>query len=235
MRTYAPQLRGKQAKGSENYTPELVQRVWRGLHSDLRHTSSGSSLRPARAVGIPAVVRSHGPIENRQHDWKPDRPLWCALITRVVAPKSAEAKSSGALAALEKERIGLMSRNTFDMSTVREYGDLMRGPTIPEVMVGRVFNILGVKNSELEEEARIWKARSVFQGNQISTKSGVSAAELFTEVANAPASFVAARCGIATAALKRLSITFRDALQAYLQSSISGEGRTPTWAELPRA
>ena len=123
-----------------------------------------------------------------------------------------------------------MSRETFDMGTVREYVELMRDPNIADVMVGRVFSILGVKNDELPESERAWKAISVFQGNNIATKSGVSAADLFTEVANAPASFVAARCAMAAAVLTKKTVTFRDALQAYLQSRIDGPDRTQTWA-----
>ena len=116
------------------------------------------------------------------------------------------------------------------MGTVREYVELMRDPNIADVMVGRVFSILGVKNDELPESERAWKAISVFQGNNIATKSGVSAADLFTEVANAPASFVAARCAMAAAVLTKKTVTFRDALQAYLQSRIDGPDRTQTWA-----
>ena len=78
------------------------------------------------------------------------------------------------------------------------------------------------------------KFRVVFQGNDVRTKSGVSAIDLYEEVSSSPASFTASRVVLACAALTRRRVTFRDALQAFLQASISGPGRVSTWVELPR-
>ena len=68
-------------------------------------------------------------------------------------------------------------------------------------MLGRVFSILGVKNEEVGE-AKAWKARCVFHGSRVRTKTGTSAADLFKETSNAPASFAAARAALGVAALK---------------------------------
>ena len=65
-----------------------------------------------------------------------------------------------------------MKANTSDMDNVREFIDLMRDPKVSEAMVGRVFMILGKKNAEMDEgDEQSWKARAVFQGNNIRTKT----------------------------------------------------------------
>ena len=120
-------------------------------------------------------------------------------------------------------------------STEDEFIDLMRDPKVSECMVGRVSMILGKKNAEMDEgDEQSWKARAVFQGNNIRTKTGADPAVLFREVANAPASFVAARAALASAVLRQLRVSFRDAKQAFLQS-VRGKDVTPTWAELPKS
>ena len=110
----------------------------------------------------------------------------------------------------------------------------MRDTSSADVLVGRVFGILGAKNAEMTEEPPEYKFRSVFQGNNVHTKSGVSACDLYTEIANAPASFTAARCALAAAALTGKVASFRDALQAFLQARIDTADRVQTWVELPK-
>jgi hypothetical protein len=86
-----------------------------------------------------------------------------------------------------------------------------------------------------DDPERIWKARIVFQGSNVRTKSGTSATELYEEISNAPASFAAARCGMAVAAMKGFGSTLRDAESAYLQALIDTPTRTPTFIEIPEA
>ena len=105
---------------------------------------------------------------------------------------------------------------------------------ISEAMLGRAFQILGVKGEELGKDLQVWKGRIVFQGSNVRTKSGTSAADLFEEVSNAPASFAAVRVGLAVAALKGFKATLRDAESAYFQALIDTPTRTPTFVELPR-
>ena len=199
------------------------------------NTISGAENRSIRCVERSPTQQWPQSPQHRPHDQSPNRPLWCSLVTRIVNMNSNEARCKGAQDAIDKERDGIMSRGTFDMDHPRELADLMADRTVNEAMVGRVFCILGKRNAEMTEEHQSWKARAVFQGNDIRTKSGVDAAQLFQEVANAPASFVASRCTLATAALRRLRVTFRDALQAFLQSRIDGKDRVQTYAELPKS
>ena len=102
-------------------------------------------------------------------------------------------------------------------------------------MLGRVFQILGVRGAELDDgdPEKVWKARIVFQGSNVRTKTGTAATELYEEISNAPASFAAARTGLAVGAMKGFASTFRDAESAYLQALIDTPARTPTFIELP--
>ena len=51
-------------------------------------------------------------------DLRPTMPLWCALSTRVVKPKSAEARCEGAAKALKKELSNMESKNGWDTDEV---------------------------------------------------------------------------------------------------------------------
>ena len=42
-------------------------------------------------------------------------PLWCALVTRVVKPKSAEARCDGAVKELKKELANMESKKMWDI------------------------------------------------------------------------------------------------------------------------
>jgi hypothetical protein len=207
----------------------MVEKIWKGLSADI------ASLRPRPALIMQGSSPQQVQPQHQPQDARPLLPLWCALVTRIVNLSSIEAKCDGARAALDKERDGLMKANTFDMNNPREYSDLMRDNKIDEAMFGRVFMILGKKNAEMDErDEQTWKARAVFQGGNIRTKSGADPADSFREVANAPASIVAARAALATAVLRQLRVSFRDAKQAFLQS-VRGKDFTPTWAELPKS
>ena len=131
-------------------------------------------------------------------------------MTRKISLKSAEARSDGAIEALEKELEGHRSRKTWSEDDVREYKDLMRDPEIHEVMLGRVFGILGEKKSEDSDAS--YKYRAVFQGSQVRTKSGVDAVDLYQEVSSSPVSFAAVRCLLAVSILLQLQVSVCDAL-----------------------
>ena len=159
--------------------------------------------------------------------------MWCSYVTRAVGMKSAEAQTDAAQRAIRDELDGLRKKKVWDESEVREYHDLRRDPNVPEALIGRVFGIFGVKNSEMPAAHHKWKARIVFQGNRVTTKSGTSPWDIYEEVSNCPATFLGARCALGAKALLGHTPTLRDAEQAYLQARIDQEGRTQTWIELP--
>ena len=163
-------------------------------------------------------------------------PLWCSLITRQVSLKSPEAISPAGQKALKKELDGLRSRKTWDEDNPMELNALLKDPKYPEAMIGRVFGIMGVRSDEVKKslEDLDMKFRVVFQGSNVRTKTGTSAIDLYDEVSNAPASFTASRVVLGCAAVSHMRVSFRDALQAFLQAKISTPGRVSTWIELPR-
>ena len=90
----------------------------------------------------------------------------------------------------------------WDTEEVYSLIDILRNPKIPKAMFGRVFSVLGIKMEELGQDQKVWKARCVFQGSNVRTKTGTSASDLFEETSNAPASFATTRTAIAVAACK---------------------------------
>ena len=94
------------------------------------------------------------------------QPLWPSLVTRQISLKSEEAKSPKAIAAQEKELAGHRRRGTWDEDSVTEFIDLMKDPTRKEIMMGRIFGILGNKNDQSPEEEQELKYRAVFQGSK---------------------------------------------------------------------
>eukprot|EP00971_Amphidinium_carterae_P196351 3895817-Amphidinium_carterae.4 len=123
-------------------------------------------------------------------------PLW-GLITRQIHPNEPEYHSDACQKAMLNELEKLHQKNVWDHSSVMEYGSLMSDPNKAEVMIGRVFGIMGEKFCEENNEKKQYKGRIVFQGSNITTKTGNSPVELFAELANSPTTF--------TSAIERLS------------------------------
>ena len=87
----------------------------------------------------------------------------------------------------------MKSNKVWDEEGVHSLKDLLRDKSITEAILGRAFAILAIKGEELSDELKTWKARIVFQGSNVRTQTGTSAADLFKRASNAPASFAAAR------------------------------------------
>ena len=210
------ECKGQKAKDSARYTKVFAKSFWKAIVPQKRVISAAALQRAVENYTIAA-----------------EEEIWPSLVVRQIALSSAEAKTPAAKAAFDKELSGHRRRGTWDESTVREFSDLMRDPTKKEVMHGRIFGILGNKNDECDASLQEMKYRSVFQGSNIRTKTGVSAIDLFEEVSSAPASFTAIRCALAAAVLRGLVVSVRDALQAYLQARINTPDRIETWVSLP--
>ena len=80
-----------------------------------------------------------------------------------------------------------------------ELDDLYKDKRYPDAMIGRVFGIMGVKGDEMRVPgaALEMKFRVAFQGNNVRTKGGTSAFELYEEISNSHASFTASRLVLA--------------------------------------
>ena len=74
---------------------------------------------------------------------------------------------------LEKNKVYLTD-------TVREWKEVVRDPNFHEAMCGRLFAIMGKKGDELKADSKNvkYKARGVFAGNAVQTKTGTAAHEL---------------------------------------------------------
>ena len=123
----------------------------------------------------------------------------------------------------------------WDVDGVYSLQHLLKDKNMKVAMLGRTFAILGVKGEELGEAQKQWKPRINFQQSNLRTKTGTSAADLFEEVSNAPASLAAARAALAVSSMKGFIGTLRDAEAAYLQALLDTPTQTPTFVELPQA
>ena len=166
------------------------------------------------------------------------------MVTRIIPAGTKEFRSAPCQAALGKELESLRSMPAWNEKDVHEAAAVLgkARQAGKEVMIGRIFGILGQKNSELVKEDKPvdlelcpYKGRIVFQGSSIQTASGCGAHALFQELSTAPSTLEQIRTNMALGALRPGNRTkTRDARKAYTQSRIDGEGRIPTWVRLPR-
>jgi hypothetical protein len=213
---------------------------------------TGDTEGSAEVVGY-AAVEAHTTLRNisapsaadghRTKSKRPEMPLWCGLLTRVIKAGTEEFKSAPCNAAQEAERAKLEQQETWDLTTVREWSAVRSDPALPEATVARLFVIMGRKGDEMADTANTaevkYKARGVLAGNNIQSK-GTPAHELFTEVAQTPASLTSARAALAAGALKGHRGTVRDATTAYLQASLKthnldGTAAPTQWVRLPKS
>ncbi|CAK0884153.1 unnamed protein product [Prorocentrum cordatum] len=131
------ECRGKIAAASALYTPLMATLIW-------------EALKPNVPRAMPCTLPDRT-MERVLPPGPPTMPLWCCLITRLVNMKSQEAKTDKAKAAIEAELEGHRNRGTWDMSRVRSLKDWMAGDSYKDVVVSRVFVILGCKSSEMDE------------------------------------------------------------------------------------
>ena len=148
---------------------------------------------------------------------------------------SEEGQEPEAKEAVVKEIACRVERGTWDLSRVRELSEWMRDDAYSEVLVGRVFVTLGVKFAEMAKSERKFRARALYQGNNIWSRSGRSVYEIFDEVSNSPSSLMAARTAMAVGMLRRMRASYRDASNAYLQALIDVEPGVINLIELPRS
>ena len=108
---------GEVAERIANYTKLFVEIYWRSQF--YRRTNIGALV--VNHEGFPnACQRFHSPSErvfgdgHREIDSRPNKPIWRSQITRVVKPKSAEARCEGAAKAIRKELSNMNFKNAWD-------------------------------------------------------------------------------------------------------------------------
>ena len=197
------------------YTPFFAELVWRALRT---------------VVVMPARNRADLVPEGCFPASKPSMPLWCAMLTRTISLMCEEAQEPEAKEAMAKEVAYYVERGTWDISRVRELSGWMRDDAYTEVLVGRLFVALGVKFAELAKSEQKFRARAVYQGNNIWSRSGRSVYEIFDEVSNSPSSLTAARTAMAVGMMRGMRASYRDASNAV----VAGFDRCRTWCDKSR-
>ena len=101
-----------------------------------------------------------------------------------------------ARAALDAEWNKLVSKRAFDMLKVRPWGEVQKearreGRT---VHIARLFQLIGLKHSELAKKHQKWKGRVVFQGNNV--RDTDSQAAVFQDLASSSSLMSASKLGI---------------------------------------
>jgi len=242
---------GKLTASTAFYPEQLCEAIHEGLdrhERDREKPKNEATVSGETLYGSLCALAHQDFADAGQEDGSQDRPghrekldpsyfgVWTALVTRLIPSRSEEFRSPGRLKALKKELDTLRGQEVWDESSVTEWQELRAKSSDRDIMAGRLFAIMGEKGAELNRPAgeKVYKARVVFAGNNISTASGVPAWELFQEVSQTPAAMVTVRSAMAVAALKGMEPKMRDAQQAYIQARIDGPGRPETWVRLPK-
>ena len=138
--------------------------------------------------------------------------------------------------ALTAEAEKLKSRNTWDVSSVREWSEVSKEAkgAHRKVHVGRIFPSVVEKNSELPDghPERKFKGIIVFGGDQLRDEHNQTA--IIEELATSPASLEASKILDAYSLLPGNTGEQNDGTQAFTQAELGNvHYNVITWARLP--
>ena len=165
--------------------------------------------------------------EKQAHREGIPEPHQLALIARQLT-KSEISASPEAKAAEAKEWQKLRDedegRGCWDESAVREYREVADEAKAngANVHFARLFSICSVKHWEMSDK-RKWKARAVCQGNNVRDENGLAA--MFAEAASSASHIAASKLLDAVAMLPGCAGEQSDAVSAYTQAKLYGDGR----------
>jgi len=155
-----------------------------------------------------------------------------ALVARPVG-KTEILKHPDAQKALDKEWNKLVAKKTWDESQFYEWRDVAKDAQRRNVKahVGRVFEICVEKGSELPvgDPNRLYKCRSVFQGNNV--KDERYDAAVFQELGSSPATLSASKAADMYGLLPGNTVKQADAEAAYINAKLNSEAEA--WVRLP--
>ena len=157
---------------------------------------------------------------------------YSACVAESISKKVAETNKAAA-DALKKEWDKLFDLGTWRMKEVREWAHVAQEARDKDmtIHIGRVFDILVVKNSELPENhpLRKYKGRVVFEGCYVRDQTGNAA--IFADLSSAPATMQVGKIADFYGSLLGHDCQQADAKSAYTQAKLGG---TPTWVRLPK-
>lgn len=137
-KTFVP-CSGRIAKNSVYYTKNFAGLFWKS-QCGARNKQCGFLTAPPASQDSCAHYTQSLCDGHRELDSRPTMPLWCALLARVVTPKSAEARCEGAENAIKKELANMDSKKVWEVDDVYSLKDLPKHPDIPKAMLGRVLS-----------------------------------------------------------------------------------------------
>ena len=137
-----------------------------------------------------------------------------------------------ALDAVRKEAEALLSKGTWDLSSVREKTSVQTEArdTGIKVHLGSLMSICSRKFAELAEAFQALKGRIVYRGDI--TRDEVGASAIFQDLAASPSSIQATNANIAYGMVPGHKTTAADAVKSYIPSLL--KSKHPTWIELPK-
>ena len=176
---------------------------------------------------------------HQRHRSNTQRATYNACVARPVSSKETQSNPKALLAKqAEWDRLRAVPRpdgglGVWDETLVTEWRTVKRKALQEgrKIHIGRVFDIIVEKNSELVESdpKRKFKGRAVFGGNDVHDEVGNWA--IFQDLGSCPATMEAARAADAYGCMPGHSAEQCDAEQAYTQAVLVG---TETWVRLPR-
>ena len=222
---------GAETKRTEEYTDEMAEAV----HHAIKEESVSFRARYCE-MSMPVVNGEHDEAEKEVMD-SPEpsghrekvcpEGLWCALITKTLAPGDPLLRSPEALAAIAKELAELRKLHVWDEANPKEAKDVAKYE--PDAHVARIFPIVGIKHFE-DPVMQKYKGRVVLSGDKIKTATGEWAT--FAELGRVPSTMTACRVLLIVFAIVRDAVILQsDCLRAYVQATMRGP---KTYIRLPK-
>ena len=149
------------------------------------------------------------------------------MVTKVLTMSDIRT-SPKAIVALDKEWQRLVSKDTFDLKSVRSWIDVAKEAYAAneKAHVGLAFGIAGINHHELPEDDpfRVYKGRYVFQGRNVRDENNDYA--IFQNLGSSPASLEASKAVDAWGLMPGHATEQSDAEQANIQCDLGGDVTT---------
>ena len=153
-----------------------------------------------------------------------------AAVTKLLS-RAEMLSSPEALQAVKAEADGLVSKGTWDLSSVREQ-DAVRSEAKSSgtsVHFGQLMTIASIKFHELAKHLQKVKGRIVYRGDAAKDELGYAA--VYQELGANPTSVQGLNATLAYGSIPGHALSAADAVKAYVQASL--KSRHKTWIQLP--
>ena len=154
-----------------------------------------------------------------------------AMVTRLL-DRQETLGNPNAIAAIQKEAAGLVSKGTWDLDSVREKDEVVKDARKKNAKthIGSLMAICSEKFAELEEQFRILKGRVDYRSDSAKNEEG--AAAVYQNLSASPTSIQGMNANIAYGRIPGHKTTSADAVKAYVQATLGS--KHPTWVQIPK-